>query len=362
MTKKIAIFHDYFDKLGGGEKLVLTLAKALNADVISTDAKLELIKKAGYENVKIIELGKNPSITGLKQISASFKFLTCNFSKEYDFFILSGNWAKYASLRHHPNLYYCHTPVRAFYDLRDEYLTVQKGFKKLLFKFWSFAHNKFDKYQVKYVDKIVVNSRNVQERVKKYYKRDSEIAYPPIPTSKYYFESLNDFWLAVNRLYPHKRIDLQLEIFRKLSTEKLKIVGWYSKGDESEKYVKSLKIPENVELVGEVEEDALIKLYALCKAFITTAQDEDFGMSAIEAMASGKAVLAVNEGGYRETIIDGKTGFLLPPTANAFINKIKALNKNDLERMKGQCIARASEFDECKFIARMKELIELSSN
>ncbi|MDI6887396.1 MAG: glycosyltransferase, partial [Candidatus Thermoplasmatota archaeon] len=95
---------------------------------------------------------------------------------------------------------------------------------------------------------------------------------------------------------------------------------------------------------------------AQCKGFITTAEDEDFGMSAIEAMASGKAVLAVNEGGYRETVINNETGFLLPPRAEAFVNKIKALSEKDLERMKDQCRARAQEFDETIFIRKMKEL------
>ncbi|MEW6069181.1 MAG: glycosyltransferase [Candidatus Thermoplasmatota archaeon] len=361
MTKKLAIFHDYFDKLGGGEKLVLTLAKALKADIISTDVDLKLIRKAGYENVKIVELGKNSTISGLKQTSATFRFLTCNFSNNYDFFILSGNWAKYAALHHHPNLYYCHAPVRVFYDLRDDYLKNQKGLKKIIFSVWTWAYSKFDKYSIKHIDKITVNSRNVQQRVKKYYNRESQIIYPPIPTSKYYFEKIGDYWLSVNRLYPHKRIELQLEIFKNNPDEKLKIVGGYSKGDESEKYVQNLKIPKNVELLGEVEEKELAELYASCKGHITTAQDEDFGMTAIEAMASGKVVLAVNEGGYKESVTDGKTGWLLPANADAFVTKIKELSTKELEKMKEQCIARAREFDEKIFIQKMKELIEGSS-
>lgn len=358
MNKKIAIFHDYFGVIGGGEKLVLTLARGLNADVISTDVNREYIRKAGFDDVNVIEIGKNFPIAGLKQICATLKFSACDFSDKYDFFILSGNWAHYAAFHHHPNLYYCHTPVRAFYDLREDTIDSQKGLKKIIAYLWVQAHSRLDRYAIKHVDKIVVNSKNVQRRVKKSYKRESEVVYTALPTSEYYFDKIGDFWLSVNRLYPHKRIEMQLEIFRKLPNEKLKIVGWYSEGDNAEKYVKNLKIPENVELLGEIDEKHLIKLYAECKGLITTAQDEDLGLTPLEAMASGKAALATNEGGYRETIIDGVTGWLLPANVDAFVNKIKKISTHELEKIKDECISRALEFDEKKFMEKMKSLIE----
>ncbi|MDI6916161.1 MAG: glycosyltransferase [Thermoplasmatales archaeon] len=358
MNKKIAIFHDYFTAIGGGEKLMLTLAKGIKADVISTDIDKERIRKAGFDDVNVIEIGKNPPIPGLKQVYTTSKFLTCDFSDKYDFFIFSGNWAHYASFHHHPNLYYCHTPVRAFYDLRENIIKDQKGLKKIFFRIWTWGHAKLDKLSMKYMDKIVVNSKNVQERVRKFYCKNSEIVHPSIPTSNYYFGRIGDFWLSVNRLYPHKRIELQLEIFRKLPDEKLKIVGWYGKGDEAEKYVNKLRIPKNVELLGEIDEKELTKLYAECKGHITTAQDEDFGMTPLEAMASGKITLAANEGGYRETIMDGKTGWLLPANVDAFVNKIKKIGINELEKMKDECINRAKKFDEKKFMEKMSSLIE----
>lgn len=102
---KIAIFHDYIGAIGGGEKLVLTLARGLGADVITTDVDEDSIKKMGFEDVKIISLGETVKLPPLKQISASLRFALCNFSKEYDFFIFSGNWAHFAVRKHKPNFF-----------------------------------------------------------------------------------------------------------------------------------------------------------------------------------------------------------------------------------------------------------------
>src|SRR2546425_852959 len=87
---------------------------------------------------------------------------------------------------------------------------------------------------------------------------------------------------------------------------------------------------------------------------ISTAVDEDFGMTPVEAMASGKSVLATNEGGHRETIVDGRTGFLLPPTVDAFASRISSLSDAALESMRDACIDRARQFDVAIFLAKME--------
>lgn len=119
---KIAIFHDYIDTIGGGEKLVLTLARELGADVITTDIDTDSIRNMEFGDVNIISLGKTVKLPPLKQISASYKFAMCDFSDKYDFFIFSGNWAPFAAKAHRPNLLYSHTPIRVFYDTYDIFL------------------------------------------------------------------------------------------------------------------------------------------------------------------------------------------------------------------------------------------------
>jgi glycosyltransferase involved in cell wall biosynthesis len=357
---RVAIYHDFMSSIGGGEKLVLTLAKALGADLYTTDLNRETVSKLGYDDVNIIDLGPLSKKPPLKQINASTKFKRLRPRGEYDFHIFSGNWSHYSAKRLHPNLLYCHTPVRAFYDLKEWTLrNLDNGLQRLAARMWIFTHKRFNERSIRGVDSIVANSENVKGRIKKFYGRDAEVVNPPVPTKDFTFSEVGDFWLSVNRLYPEKRIDLQLDIFRKLPEERLKIVGGFAEGDHSKAYISNLgEIPSNVELLGQISQGELTNLYSRCKGFIATAVDEDFGMTPVEAMASGKIALVTDEGGYRETVVDGETGWLLQPTSEAFVGKIKVIGRDQLEGMKDACIQRSRMFDEATFISKMKEHIQ----
>ncbi len=360
---RIAIFHDYIGAIGGGEKLVLTLARGLGADVITTDVDADSVRKMGFGDVNIMSLGGTVKMPPLKQISASFKFAMCDFSKEYDFFIFSGNWAHFAARRHGPNMWYCFTPTRAFYDLYNTFLQRQSFITCQFFKIWVALHEPVSRKFANYIDYIVTISANVQRRIRKYYGRDSEIVYPAIDISKFNFKKSGAFWLSVNRLYPEKRVELQIKAFRQMPEEKLLIVGGYAKGDHASIYVSQLlnNIPKNVTLLGSVSEDELNNLYATCKGHITTSLDEDFGMTPLEAMASGKPTIAVNEGGYLETVDDGITGILVTPNENAIMDAVKLISSNP-EKYKNACMERAKDFDTSCFIKQMVEIIESLEN
>ncbi len=356
---KIAIFHDYIGAIGGGEKLVLTLARGLDADVITTDVNADSVRKMGFEDVSIRSLGGTIKTPPLKQISASLRFMLCDFSKEYAFFIFSGNWAHFAARKHKPNLYYCHTPVRAFYDLYDVFLKRQPFILKPLFIAWVALHKPVSEYYMKHVERIVTNSRNTRLRVKKYLHRDAELIYPPVDTSRYKFKESGDFWLSVNRLYPEKRVELQIEAFRYMPEEKLVIIGGFAKGDHASRYAEIVRhnLPENVELRGPVPEEELIDMYAGCRGLITTAMDEDFGMTPIESMAAGKPVICVREGGYMESVLDGVTGIIVAPEAKDIIRAVNIISKNP-ERYRKACEEQAKKFDSSIFLKNMKDRID----
>ncbi|MCX6776178.1 MAG: glycosyltransferase [Candidatus Micrarchaeota archaeon] len=355
---RIAIFHDYIDAIGGGEKTVLTLARALRADVITTDANEDSIRKMGFGDVRVISLGGTLKIPPLKQIHASLLFAFCNFSEKYDFFIFSGNWAHYAARRHKPNTWYCHTPVRAFYDLKDTMADRQPNLLfKLLFLLWVGIHSYFDKLSVRNVKKIITNSENTMKRVRKFYGRGAKVVHPSVQIGRYKFRKSGDFWLSVNRLYPEKRIELQVEAFRRLPKEKLLIIGGYSAGDHAEAYQSRFTaLPSNIKMLGPVDDKKLAELYSTCKGLIVTAMDEDFGLTPIEAMAAGKPVVAVAEGGYLETVEPGVTGELVKPDIKDIIKGIVKVSKNPLKYRKA-CEERAKLFREEIFIKKIKEEI-----
>ncbi len=356
----IAIFHDYIGAIGGGEKLVFTLAQGLGADVITTDLDADSINKMGFDNVKIISLGETVKMSPLKQISASWKFARCDFSKDYDFFIFSGNWAPFAAKKHKPNLYYCHTPVRAFYDLYESFLRRQSTLSILPFKIWVTIHRyAYEKY-LNHVDKIIANSSNVKQRIRKFLNRESDVIYPPIDVSKFRYIKCDDFWLSVNRLYPEKRIELQIESFKKLPQERLMIVGGIAEADHASSYYRKIvkNLPDNVELLGTISENELIELYSNCKGFLITARDEDFGMTPVEAMASGKAVVGVDEGGCLETVVDDITGFLVHPESQKIVEAINVVSSNP-SKYKKKCTEQAQMFNIDKFLEKMRKQIEL---
>ncbi len=115
---RIAIFHDYFRVIGGAEKLVLTMAKGLGADVIASEVDSDALKAAGFPDVKVIALGKSAQLGMLLPPLCRKRFSECDFTKHYDFFIFSGNFSIYAAKKHTPNIWYCHTPLRGLYDLK----------------------------------------------------------------------------------------------------------------------------------------------------------------------------------------------------------------------------------------------------
>lgn len=358
---RVAILHDHLSFIGGGERLVLTLASALGADLYATDVDPKIPAKAGFPDVRVRELAEVPQTPLLRQARQAKAFAHADLPP-YDAYVLSGNWSIAAAEHHHPNLWYCHTPVRVFYDLRATFLAELSPAKRVAAKAW--IRRTRPKYEddVAHVDAIVANSRNVAGRVDRYLHRAADVIPPPVDVSRFRFERVGDAWLSVNRLSHEKRIVLQVEAFRRMPEERLVIAGGPGVSVDARTFVRSLKPPENVTFLGEVDEPRLRELYASCRAFLATAQDEDFGMTPLEAMASGKAVVAVDEGGYRETVLPGKTGWLVPATPVALAEAIAAATSERLESMRTRCEARAREFDASRFVAGMRAQIERATS
>ena len=368
IPKKIAIFHNYIDNIGGAELVTLILARELKAEIYTTNIDLEKIKKMGFSNLNIKSIGKIPLNAPFRQQLALWKFRKLKL-KNYDFYIIAGDWAMSGAVNNKPNLWYVHSPIR---EIWDSYKYVRNNLVpptlRPIYDFWVYFNRRLNKKYLKHVGKIVCNAENTKKRVKRFLKKDSLVINPPTETSRYKYEKTGDYWLAVNRLFTAKRVDMQIKAFRKMKNEKLIIVGSYEKSRHFQgyaNYIKKIK-PKNVEIKSWVSQKELLKLYANCKGFITTAIDEDFGMTPVEAMASGKPVIAGNEGGYKETIINGKTGILIDDiNSNKLTDVIKKLskelkNKKTQEKYKKACQKQARKFDTKVFIKKIKKEIDKS--
>jgi glycosyltransferase involved in cell wall biosynthesis len=357
---RTAIIHNYLDNIGGAERVALTLARELEADIITTSVDEDKIRRMGFGKVNVKSIGQVPANAPLRQEKTMRMFRDLDLKDEYDFHIIDGDWAITAAIHNKPNMWYVHAPIRELWDMyeytRDERVP---WYGRWAFQLWAEHHRRLNLRNLRHVEGIACNSRNTQEKVKRYLHRDSTVIYPPIDTSQFKAGADGGYWLSVNRLISHKRVDLQMEAFSKMPHERLIIVGSYEKSRQFREYAQLMKRmrPKNVELRSWVRFDELVALYAECRGFITTAKDEDFGMTAVEAMASGKPVIAPNEGGYRESVQPGRTGELIDDiNAEKLAEAIRRVGQNP-GAYREDCLKRAKEFDTGVFMGKIRDLM-----
>ncbi|RMD76866.1 glycosyltransferase [Candidatus Dojkabacteria bacterium] len=361
-TKKIIILHDYFLYKGGGERLVITMAKRLGADIATAFISNEAFNPKDY-GIKTIELYKESrwsKIPGFRytQVHLSFLFKT-KFIQNYDIIIYSGDCLNaLLNAKGKVNIAYMHTPPRHLYDSYQDRLRSYGFFKKLIFIPYAFFNRwRFKKLSQK-LDLIITNSQTVQERIKKYLGLDSVIAYPPCNTEKFRFIEQGDYFFSWARLYPAKRVDMIVEAFTKMPDKRLIVA---SGGPELDKLKKMAQGHKNIEIKGWISDEELFEILGRCLATIYIPIREDFGMSPVESMSAGKPVIGVNEGGLRETIIHDKTGILLDPkfNVNDIINAVHEMTPQKALSMKKYCEERAKDFTEDKFIDKIREYLSL---
>lgn len=250
---------------------------------------------------------------------------------------------------------YCHTPTRFLWSDTHSYtqeIGVNRFVKKLLPFFLSHIRM-WDEMASRRVDSFISNSKIIQWRIKKYYDRESTIIYPPVSTEDFYVankEDIGDYFLAGGRLVPYKRFDLLVQAFNNMG-KKLVIFGDGPAAAELKAMAAS-----NVEFVGRVPDAELKKLFAECSAFLNP-QEEDFGITMIEAMAAGRPVIAYNKGGARDIVDHGETGILVDyQTWEDFANTIIGFDKHAFDPQKIR--EKALTFELETFKNTIREFVE----
>jgi glycosyltransferase involved in cell wall biosynthesis len=357
---KILIIHDRFMFRGGAERLILTLAKGLAADIATGFwSRDESFPKSEVPH-NLFVLGNPSQKSGWRYLKFQLIFyFKTKFVRDYDLVIFSGNNCLSAAHHVRPSvkkIFYCHTPVRHAYDLRSYYLENMSWWKRQFFKPLSVISKIIYNWGFKQMDLVIANSKNIQDRLKKYLKRDSILVYPPIQTDKFKWFSQGDYYLSFGRVDKLKRVGDIARAFQKMPDKKLIIC---SGGDDLENVKKLAKSYNNIQVKGWVSDDELKELIGKSIASIYIPLNEDFGMTPLESMSAGKPCIGVFEGGLKESIIDKINGKFIPAnySIDDIIQAVEWLTPAKALSMKEACEETARQFDGQRFIREMRKLI-----
>ena len=354
----IIILHDAFEFKGGGERLVQVLCRELEADLAFGYKKKDALDLSELHG-RIINLKSESSLPFWRTFKRLHSFYRgTKFLNNYQNVIYTGQNSPLA-VSNHPkgkNIYYCFTPPRSIYDLKETHLESQPPIGKLAHALYNSAFKLLYENAIRKMDVVVADSKNVQNRIQNFLGLESTVIYPPCDIDKFFWVGQENYYLSTARLAPYKRVDMIIQAFTQLP-EKCLIVS--STGPE-EKYLKQLAEGfDNIQFTGDINDQELQKLIGNAVATIYIPKDEDFGMSPVESMAAGKPVIGVKEGGMLETVIHEKTGWLIPsnPSLENIIQAVGEATPEKTLSMRIACEEQAQNFRTEIFEKKMRALI-----
>jgi len=356
---RIALAHDYLVQYGGAERVLECFCELFPYAPIYTIVYDKKLMHGMFEDsqIKTSYLQKIPFAPTRHRI---FPPLMPAAIEQFDFsqydIVLSDSSSYAKGIITGPqtlHICYMHTPMRYAWDDCHKYTTdfYFPGFIKKIVPFFMNYIRIWDRISADRPDKIIANSNFIARRIKKYYKRDCLVINPPIKLSNFYIsEKTDDYFLMVGRFMAYKRFDIAIEAFNQLKLP-LKILG---RGPEL-KRLKKIAGP-HVEFLGRVSDKELFHHFSHCKAFIFP-QEDDFGIVAIEAMASGRPLIAYRGGDIPEHMEEGKTGiFFEHQTVEDIVEAVKKFKETDYDPR--YIREKAHKFDKQIFKEKIKNYVE----
>ena len=331
-TLKVSYVHDWLVSLGGAEDCLSEMLKVFPGTVKTLLANKQNLLGSHFENVAIDTSFIQKLPWAKKKYRAYLPFFPLAIEQfdlsQADLVVSSSHCVAKGALTHSQQYHvcYCHTPVRYAWDLYHEDLRtagLKKGIKGVFAKIFLHYLRVWDILATPRVDLFLANSNYVASRIKKIYRREALVVYPPVDTEFFSLkESKESFYLTASRLVPYKKIDLIVEAFNKMPDKELVVIG---DGPEMKKIALTAK--ENIRLMGFVSQEVLRENMQKAKGFVFAAL-EDFGIAPLQAQSCGTPVIAFGKGGSLETVSEGKSGlFFEQQTAEALIQAVETLEK-----------------------------------
>ncbi|OGE73625.1 MAG: hypothetical protein A3I07_02955 [Candidatus Doudnabacteria bacterium RIFCSPLOWO2_02_FULL_42_9] len=353
---KVALVHEFLNQIGGAERVLQNFFE------IWPDAKVHLIlynkektrnefekyqKKISWLNsFPLAQTHHRLLLLWMPSAIESFKFA------EYDLVLSDSSSFAKGIKTDKLHICYMHTPTR-FLWTESKYLDVQKYPRifKAIGKMFVPLLRKWDYKAAQRPNYIITNSKNVQERIKKYYNRDSVVIPPPVDTQAFQpMGEKKDYFFTASRLEPYKKVDVIVQAFNELGLS-LKIAG---SGTEMETLKSQAK--SNIEFLGVLSNEQLRRHYSEAQAYVFAA-DEDAGITFLEAQSCGTPVIAYGKGGALEAIKEGVTGeFFAEQTKEAIIEKVRNFDATKFDRTTIR--NHALQFDKNEFQRKIKQFVE----
>jgi len=340
---KTAIVHEWLVNYAGSERVVESFTNIWpDADVFAlvdflSDEQRKIIlkgKKAKTSFIQNLPFAKKRHRNYLPLFPSAIEKLDLS---GYDITVSSSHAVAKGFKKKDNQLHitYCHSPMRYAWDQAEHYLY---GFKGVIAKLFINYLRKWDLKSASNVDFFIANSHHIAEKVKRIYKREATVIYPPVDTDKFEIgNQKEDYYLTASRMVPYKKLDMVVEAFNHMPGKKLVVIG---SGPEKDK-IKSIAA-SNIEIVGHQDKEALKLFMQKAKAFVFAAE-EDFGIIVVEAMACGTPVIALNKGGAKESVIIGTTGLLFNEQSPESIKNTVVQFENRIDSFDKAAIRKHSE-------------------
>lgn len=359
---RVALVHYWLVGMRGGEKVLEALCRMFPDADIFTHVYDPNAMSATINAHRVIEtsVGRLPMAKRLYQSYLPFmpRALEQLDLTGYDL-VISSEAGPAKGVIVSPDAYhlcYCHSPMRYLWDQYHIYRENAGLLSRTMMPLLSHNLRMWDVTSAARVDAFAANSHHVANRIRKYWRRESEVVHPPVDVDAFApapEAEIGDYYLWAGELAPYKRPDLAVEAFRKLGLPLL-VIG----GSEKQRARLAKTAPDNVTFMGKVPFDTLKHHLARCKALVFPGE-EDFGIVPVEAMASGRPVIAYGRGGALDTVVDGRTGMLFKDqSVDGLANAVRAFEESDLADAPPDVFTiHAKRFSEGAFVEGVNRLL-----
>jgi glycosyltransferase involved in cell wall biosynthesis len=360
MPLKTALVHDWLVGWGGAEKCLEAILDLYPSPIYALLKSEEWVRGTPFcrRVVHTSFLQRWPkAVTAYRNYLPLFPLAVEQFDlREFEVVLSSSHAVAKGVLTgpHQLHICYCYTPMRYAWDLYHQYLQGMGKVRRACAAWTLHYLRNWDAASARRVDHFVAISHYIARRIRKTYGRSSTVIYPPVATHRFAVSRAKEnYYLALSRCVPYKRMDLILEAFRRLPDRTLFMIG---DGPDWMRLKKNA--PPNVRLLGRQSDEAVCEHLSRARAFVFAAE-EDFGIAPVEAQAAGTPVIAFGQGGALETVADGKTGvFFEKQSVDSLVEAIQRF-----ERLEGafhpQAIREhAEQFSEERFKKEFRAFVE----